>query len=144
MEVNINICDGVNTDQPPNVITLETILQHIVVLGETMGALSDKVDQVLALEADEDAQAAAALAAKDAIIADLLSQLEALGVQLTAAMANDASQQAEIDAKTAELETQRAEVQAQIDRLEAAWPTPVVEPPVEEPPVESPGNGGGV
>jgi chromosome segregation ATPase len=114
-----------------------------------MSALSDAVDLALASEADEDAQHAAVVAAKDQVISDLQAQLEQSSAELQAAMANDAADAQTIANKQAELDAQAADTQAQIDRLNEAFPTtpPVEEPPVEEvPPVEepqaNPGNGG--
>jgi chromosome segregation ATPase len=125
------------------------ILQHLHDLGVKMSALSDAVDLALASEADEDAQHAAVVAAKDQVISDLQAQLEQSSAELQAAMANDAADAQTIANKQAELDAQAADTQAQIDRLNEAFPTtpPVEEPPVEEvPPVEepqaNPGNGG--
>lgn len=101
---------------------LDHILQHLHDLGVKMTALSDAVDAVLASEADEDAQAAAALAAKDVVIADLQAQLADLGTQLTTAMSNDASDAQAIADAQAALAAQAADTQAQIDRLAEAFP----------------------
>jgi chromosome segregation ATPase len=101
---------------------LQEILNELHDLGVKMTALSDAVDAVLASEADEDAQAAAALAAKDVVIADLQAQLADLGTQLTTAMSNDASDAQAIADAQAALDAQAADTQAQIDRLAEAFP----------------------
>lgn len=107
---------------------LDMIIAMITDQGVAMSALSDVVDQILASETAEDEQAAQALAAKDAVIADLQQQLADLGVQLTTAQANDAEDAQTIADTQAALEAQAADVQAQIDRLNEAFPAPVVEP----------------
>lgn len=92
-----------------------------------MSALSDAVDAVLASEADEDARTAALLAAKDAVIADLQSQIDSISSQLTTALANDAADAQTIANTQAQLVAQAADVQAQIDRLADAFPPVPVE-----------------
>lgn len=101
---------------------LDRILDLLTTQGVTLSALSDVVDQILAAETDEDAAAAAALAAKDAVIAELQAQLADLGGQLTTALANDAADAQAIADKQAELDAQAADVAAQIARLEEAFP----------------------
>jgi small-conductance mechanosensitive channel len=101
-----------------------------------MSELSEAVDAVLASEADEDAQAAAALAAKDQVIAELQSQLNTVTDQLTTALANDAADAQTIADTQAQLDAQAADIQAQIDRLNEAFPsgqTPPEEPTSGEP-----------
>jgi small-conductance mechanosensitive channel len=116
------------------------ILLLLQTLGVQMSELSEAVDAVLASEADEDAQAAAALAAKDQVIADLQSQLNTVTDQLTTALANDAADAQTIADTQAQLDAQAADIQAQIDRLNEAFPssgTPQTPPDETVPPEES-------
>jgi len=113
---------------------LDQVLAALATLGGKVSQLSDAVDAALTSEADEDARQAAALAAKDAIIAELQSQNSALASDLSTALADDAADQATIDAKQAEIDAQNADIDAQIARLNEAFPSQPVEPP---------GDGGG-
>src|SRR4029079_19632705 len=85
---------------------LDQVLAALATLGGKVSQLSDAVDAALTSEADEDARQAAALAAKDAIIAELQSQNSALASDLSTALADDAADQATIDAKQAEIDAQ--------------------------------------
>jgi len=107
---------------------LDQALELIAILGGKVSTLSDAVDAVIANEADEDAAAAAALAAKDAIIAELQSQNATLASDLTTALADDAADQATIDEKQATIDAQNADIEAQIARLNEAFPSQPVEP----------------
>jgi hypothetical protein len=112
----------VNVVLPPEfldvLLRMESKLDNI---GETMSDLSDAVDAVLAAETSEDEAAAAALAAKDVIIADLQAQIAANSQALMDALANDAADAATIEAQQAALDAAAADTQAQIDRLAEAF-----------------------
>jgi len=84
--------------------------------------------KILASETAEDDANAAALAAKDAVIADLQAQLAATGTQLTDALAAEAvDAQAVADAQ-ATLDAQAADVQRADRSPHAAFPAPAPAP----------------
>jgi septal ring factor EnvC (AmiA/AmiB activator) len=99
-----------------------TVVALLTALGAKMSALSDTVDAILASETAEDEEHAQEIAAKDAVIAELQAQIAANAQALTDALANDAADAQTIADKQAELDAQAADVQAQIDRLNAAFP----------------------
>lgn len=101
---------------------IEQVISLLKSLGAKVSELSDAVDAVIANEADEDAQQAAALAAKDQVIADLQAQLATSQANEMAALANDAADAQAIADKQAEIDALNADTQAQIDRLNEAFP----------------------
>lgn len=123
VEINVEVKGDLVIQSPPVQETLDQILVLLTAQGAAMSALSDAVDTILANEATEDEQAAQALAAANAIIADLQSQIADLGTQLTTAQTQEAADAQTIADTQAALDAQAADVATQVDRLLTAFPS---------------------
>lgn len=93
--------------------SLVALLGAITDLGVQMTALSDAVADVRARVTAKDEQ-------QEALIAELRQQLDTAQTELLAALADDAADQATIDAKQAEIDQANASVAEKQSALDAA------------------------